>query len=129
MGSATAQRDENIGAIEGDLASKTKAEAFIAKTKEEVAALLAEIAEVTKGLNEAQELRSKEKAENTKAIADATAGLAGVTKAMKILKDFYDNAFVQIKAHYTPSAQDKMADMAPETFSGDFSGNQDQATG
>merc|ERR1719201_3001691 len=115
MSSATSQRDENIGAIEGDLASKTKAEAFITKTTEEVNALMAEIAEITQGLNEAQELRSKEKAENTKVIADASAGLAGVTKAMKILKDFYDNAFVQIKkmenafiqikSHYTPSAQ------------------------
>merc|ERR1719161_3280685 len=129
MGSATAQRDENIGAIEGDLASKTKAEAFIAKTTEEVNALMAEIAEITKGLNEAQTLRSKEKAENTKAISDATAGLAGVTKAMKILKDFYDNAFVQIKAHYVPTAQDKMKDMAPATFDGEFKGNQDAATG
>merc|ERR1719214_564071 len=126
MGSATQQRDENIGAMEGDLAAKTKEEAFIAKTTEEVNSLMTEIAEVTKGLNEATQLRAKSKAENTKVIADATAGLAGVTKAMKILKDFYDNAFVQIKtmenafvqikSHYTPSAQDKMADMAPATF-------------
>merc|ERR1719375_2286227 len=129
MGSATSQRDENIGAIEGDLAAKTKAESFIAKTTEEVNALMQEIADITKGLNEAQELRSKEKAENTKAISDATAGLAGVTKAMKILKDFYDNAFVQIKSHYTPSAQDKMKDMAPATFSGENHGNQDAASG
>merc|ERR1719456_2066978 len=129
MSSATTQRDENIGAMEGDLASKTKAEAFITKTTEEVNALMQEIAEITKGLNEAQTLRSKEKAENTKTIADATAGLAGVTKAMKILKDFYDNAFVQIKSHYTPTAQDKMADMAPATFSGEMHGNQDAASG
>merc|ERR1719482_51593 len=129
LGSATSQRDENIGAMEGDLAAKTKAEAFITKTTEEVNALMAEIAEITKGLNEAQTLRSKEKAENTKVIADASAGLAGVTKAMKILKDFYDNAFVQIKAHYTPSAQDKMADMAPATFEGENHGNQDAASG
>merc|ERR1719161_612297 len=122
MGSATQQRDENIGAMEGDLAAKTKAESFIAKTTEEVNALMQEIADITKGLNEAQELRSKEKAENTKTIADATAGLAGVTKAMKILKDFYDNAFVQVKAHYTPSAQDKMKDMAPATFEGEMNG-------
>jgi len=129
MGSATQQRDENIGAMEGDLASKTKAESFIAKTTEEVNTLMSEIAEIRKGLNEAQELRSKEKAENTKTIADATAGLAGVTKAMKILKDFYDNAFVQVKAHYTPSAQDKMKDMAPATFEGEMNGNQDAASG
>merc|ERR1740130_1543350 len=103
MLSATSQRDENIGAMEGDLASKTSAEAKIAK------------------LN------------NQKTTADATAGLAGVTKAMKILKDFYDNAFVQTGAGYTPPKGDAdgntVGDLAPDTFSGDFSGNQDAASG
>jgi len=129
MGSATQQRDENIGAMEGDLAAKTKEEAFIAKTTEEVNSLMTEIAEVTKGLNEATQLRAKSKAENTKTIADATAGLAGVKKAMKILKDFYDNAFIQTKAQYVPTAQDKMKDMAPATFEGEMNGNQDAASG
>merc|ERR1719163_2775311 len=44
MASATNQRDENIGAIEGDLASKSQAEAKIAKLKEEIATLMSEIA-------------------------------------------------------------------------------------
>merc|ERR1719299_299347 len=129
MEKATSKRDENIGAIEGDLASKTSAESKIAKLEEEIQTLLEEISELTTSLNEATELRGKEKAENTKTLADATAGLAGVTKAMKILKDFYDNAFIQIKAHYTPSAQDKMKDMAPATFEGEMKGNQDAASG
>merc|ERR550514_547698 len=129
MASATSSRDENIGAMEGDLAAKTLAEAKIAKLEEEIQDLMNEIAELNKSLNEATQLRGKEKAENDKTVADATAGLAGVTKAMKILKDFYDNAFVQIKAHYTPTAQDKMADMAPATFEGENHGNQDAASG
>merc|ERR1719272_409468 len=53
MKSATSQRDENIGAMEGDLASKTKAEATIAQLKEEVQTLMEEIAELNKALNEA----------------------------------------------------------------------------
>merc|ERR1719421_2832645 len=93
MEKATSKRDENIGSMEGDLAAKTKAESNIAKLKEEIQTLLEEISELNKSLNEATMLRGKEKAENTKTVADATAGLAGVTKAMKILKDFYDNAF------------------------------------
>merc|ERR1719313_1344441 len=129
MEKATSKRDENIGAMEGDLASKTSAEAKIAKLEEEIQTLLTEISELTKSLNEATQLRGKEKAENTKTIADATAGLAGVTKAMKILKDFYDNAFIQVKAQYVPSAQDKMKDMAPATFEGENHGNQDAASG
>merc|ERR1719313_3095453 len=96
MEKATSQRDENIGNIEGDLAAKTKAESNIAKLTEEVQELMNEISELQKALNEATELRNNEKAENTKALADATGGLEGTKKAMKILKDFYDNAFIQI---------------------------------
>jgi hypothetical protein len=120
MEKATSQRDENIGNIEGDLAAKTKAESNIAKFEEEVQALMEEIAELQKALGEATELRNKEKAENTKALADATQGLEGTKKAMKILKDFYDNAFIQIR---------KASEDQPETFSGDFAGNQGAASG
>merc|ERR1719453_2254329 len=132
MEKATSSRDENIGAAEGDLASKTKAEATIAKLNEEIQTLLNEISELNKSSNEATELRGKEKAENTKQKADATAGLAGVTKAMKILKDFYEG-FIQIKASYKPPKGDAsgntVGDLAPDTFSGDFAGNQDAASG
>merc|ERR1719281_1686521 len=120
MEKATSQRDENIGNIEGDLAAKTKAESNIAKLEEEVQALMEEISELQKALGEATELRNKEKAENTKALADATQGLEGTKKAMKILKDFYDNAFIQIS---------RASEDQPETFEGDFSGNQGAASG
>jgi hypothetical protein len=73
MEKATSKRDENIGAMEGDLASKTSAEAKIAKLEEEIQTLLNEISELNKSLNEATQLRAKEKAENTKTLADATA--------------------------------------------------------
>jgi len=133
MEKATSSRDENIGAMEGDLASKTKAESTIAKLKEEIAQLLQEIADLTKALNEATTLRGTEQRENQQTESDATAGLAGVNKAMKILKDFYDNAFVQTNAHYKPPKGDAdgntVGDLAPDTFSGDFAGNQDAATG
>jgi len=133
MEKATSKRDENIGSMEGDLAAKTKAESTIAKLKEEIQTLLNEISELNKALAEATELRRKEQAENTKTLADANAGLAGVKKAMKILKDFYDNAFVQTNAAYKPPKGDAsgntVGDLAPDTFSGDFSGNQDAASG
>jgi hypothetical protein len=133
MEKATSKRDENIGAMEGDLASKTKAEAKIAELAEEVQTLTEEIAELLKSLNEATQLRGKEQAENTKTLADANGGLAGVKKAMKILKDFYDNAFIQTNASYKPPKGDAsgntVGDLAPDSFSGDFSGNQDAASG
>merc|ERR1719453_2623904 len=133
MEKATSKRDENIGIMEGDLAAKTKAESTIAKLKEEIQQLLTEISELNKSLAEATELRRKEQAENTKQLTEATAGLAGVKKAMKILKDFYDNAFVQTGASYKPPTGDAsgntVGDLAPDSFSGDFAGNQDAASG
>jgi predicted nucleic acid-binding Zn-ribbon protein len=129
MEKSTSKRDENIGAMEGDLASKSSAEAKIAKLEEEIATLMSEVADLTKALNEATELRGQEKAENTKTVSEATAGLAGVTKAMKILKDFYDNAFIQYKPPKGDASGNTVGDLAPDSFSGDFSGNQDAATG
>merc|ERR1719420_441090 len=131
MEKSTSKRDENIGEMEGDLAAKSTAEAKIAKLEEEIATLTSEVAELRKALNEATQLRGEEKAENTKTLTDATAGLAGVTKAMKILKEFYDNALIQTS--YKPPKGDAsgntVGDLAPDSFSGDFSGNQDAATG
>merc|ERR1719263_1258676 len=131
MTKAMAQRDENIGAIEGDTAVITQSNAKIAKLKEEISELLQEIADLNKGLSEATTLRAEENADNTKTLADATQGLDGVKQAIKILKDFYEGAgFIQ----YTPpnaGADGKtVGDLAPDTgFDSDYSGNQDAASG
>merc|ERR550537_1828592 len=123
MTKAMQQRDENTGAIEGDTATVTKSEATIAQLQEE-------IADLKKGLSEATTLRANEQAENAKTVEDATAGNAGVTQAIKILKEFYEGAFVQ----YTPpnaGADGKtVGDMAPDSgFEGEYHGNQDAASG
>merc|ERR1719217_833197 len=133
MKKTTEARDEAIANMEGDLASKTSAESKITKLTEEIQDLMTEIAELKKALNEATQLRALESKDNAKTTAEATAGLAGVKQAIKILKDFYDNAFVQTGAGYVPPNADAsgntVGDLAPDTFSGDFSGNQDAASG
>merc|ERR1719217_1520737 len=128
------KRDTNTGNIEGDTAQISEATAAIQAKEEEVQTLLEEISQLTKGLNEATELRVKEKAENEKTVADAEAGLAGVNKALKILKDFYEAQLLQTGAAYTPPNADAsgktVGDLAPDSgFSGDFKGNQDAAAG
>merc|ERR1719375_1911226 len=134
MTKAMSQRDENIGAIEGDTATITKSESNIAKLQEEITSLLQEIADLKKGLSEATQLRAEEHADNEKTIADATIGNSGVTQAIKILKDFYENALVQTGAKYVPpnagADGQTVGDMAPDTgFDSDYSGNQDAASG
>merc|ERR1719191_1008106 len=107
--------------MEGDLAAKTSANSKIVRLTEEIQELMVEIAELKKGLNEATQLRAIESKDNMKTTADATAGLAGVKKAMKILKEFYDNAFLQTGKKYVPPKADAsgntVGDLAPDTFS------------
>merc|ERR1719240_1626219 len=134
MTKAMSMRDENIGEMEGDTATVVKSESTIAKLKEEIAQLTNEIAELNKGLSEATTLRGNERAENEKTLADANQGLAGVKKAIEILKGFYDNALVQTGAKYVPPGADAsgktVGDMAPDAgFSEESSGNQDAASG
>merc|ERR1719171_1860225 len=134
MEKAMTKGDNNTGEIEGDTAQISESTATIQSKKEEVQTLLEEISELTKGLNEATELRVKEKAENEKTVADAEAGLAGVNKALKILKDFYEAQLLQTGVAYTPPNADAsgktVGDLAPDSgFSGDFKGNQDAASG
>merc|ERR1719191_1782526 len=78
MEKATSKRDENIGAMEGDMASITKTTATIDTLSREMAKLEIEIADLYKALNQATELRKSEKATNEKTVADATAGLNAV---------------------------------------------------
>merc|ERR1719443_725867 len=111
----------------------TVANAKIARLKEEMDGLDVEIAELKQGLSESTQLRVGEKANNENTVAAATVGLDGVTQAMKILKDFYDNALLQTGARYAPPNADAegktVGDRAPETFEGDYAGNQDAASG
>merc|ERR1719262_865944 len=91
MSDATSLRDESIASIEGDLADMTTAKARVEKLAEDIQELTEEIAKLRKSLNEATELRGLEHKNNKKTVEDAEAGLAGVVKAMKILKDFYES--------------------------------------
>merc|ERR1719310_90047 len=135
MEKATSKRDENIGAMEGDMASIAKTSATIDQLTREIAELEVEIADLYKALNEATDLRKAQKATNDKTVADATAGLNAVKAAIKVLEDFY-GSFVQVKAAYKPPKGDAdgntVGDLAPDTgFSSDdeYAGNQDAATG
>jgi uncharacterized coiled-coil DUF342 family protein len=138
MEKATSKRDENIGAMEGDLASITKTSANIDQLDREIAKLEVEIADLYKALNEATDLRKAEKATNEKTISDATAGLNAVKAAIKVLKDFYDSSLIQTSAKvgYKPPKGDAdgntVGDLAPDTgFSADEGnkGGKDAATG
>lgn len=64
-------------------------------------------------------------------VETAKEGQAAVELALSILKQFYENAFIQ--TGYTPPNADRegltVADRAPDTFSGTYHGNQDASKG
>jgi len=131
MKKAIEQRDESIGKVEMETANIAKAEAKIAELIEEIDTLANEIAALRKGLFEATELRKEEKADNMKTLGDSKDGLEAIKAAIEVLKEFYDNAFVQTA--FVPAGADRdgntVKDLAPKGQTGTYHGNQDAAKG
>merc|ERR1719310_1455429 len=118
--------------IEEKTADISKNEAEKAGLVQDVSDLQKAIAENTKALNEATELRDKERSDNEKTLTDADAGKEAVTFALTTLKEFYEGAaLVQVKSTppVTDSSGGNFADMAPKGFSGSYSGNQQKSKG
>lgn len=66
--------------------------AQIGQLAEQISELSKQIAELDKAMATATELRTAEKEKNTITIADAKAGKEAVSKAMSVLKEFYEKA-------------------------------------
>jgi uncharacterized coiled-coil DUF342 family protein len=125
--------------IESLNAKMTELKAFISQTTEEILTLSQEIADLTKALNEQQELRDEEKAENQQTVADATAGKNAVSNALDILNGFYNPSFVQLKQAPAAEGYERFSaanagsdgktvgDMAPDAggVSGEYGGKSD----
>merc|ERR1719213_717179 len=69
-----------------------KASARVAELTEAIKTLESEIATMDASYAEATKIRTEEKESNTKAIKDFGDAAAATEKAIKVLKDFYDNA-------------------------------------
>merc|ERR1719420_2847052 len=90
-----------------------KASARTAELGEAVKTLEAEIAELDAATAEATKIRQEEAATNAKAIKDFGDAAAATEKAIKILKDFYDNAALIQTSTKTQRRSDD-SDDAPE---------------
>jgi len=133
MQAAVDKRDKDASDIEehdGDIAAKT---AKKSQLKKEIAELSADIANLKKALLEATELRNEEKEKNENTIKQAEEGKTAVEQALNVLKDFYNNAFLQKRAHYVPPNSDRdgktVSDYAPEVFDSEYHGSQDSSKG
>jgi predicted nucleic acid-binding Zn-ribbon protein len=132
MAAALQDRDTSNAQIEEAMATISKLEAEKAELQTEIEDLKKAIANNLKALNEATELRNAEKAENQATVETATEGKNAVDLAISILKDFYDNAFIQTKKYVPPNSDRSgktVGDMAPEAPSGSYHGNQGASKG
>jgi len=82
--------------LEGDLSKVTakidQAAATSAKRKEQVKELQAQLAQLAKEQAEMDSIRSEQHADYSKAKSDLEQGLAGVGKALDVLRDYYGGA-------------------------------------
>jgi len=119
------------------IAGKEETSATIDQKKTEIADLVAEIddlanqlAELRKGLFEAEQLREKERLENEETLAQAKEGKASIESAIKVLKEFYGEAFAQFVPAGAGRDGKTVSDLAPDTgFDGKYGGMQDAAKG
>uniref|UniRef100_A0A7S4T122 Uncharacterized protein n=1 Tax=Alexandrium monilatum TaxID=311494 RepID=A0A7S4T122_9DINO len=132
MAQAISTRDAEALKMEKQDAVRTEKEAKKATLLTEIATLSQEIADLSKALNEATELRSDEKADNAKTVQDATAGKKAVEDAIRVLQSFYGSTgFVQLSVSNTTDRDgNTVGDLAPKTsYSGDYKGKTDASKG
>merc|ERR1711956_147493 len=125
MKKTISRRDTAAAKLEGLEAS------IIEKTAEKKE-LKMDIAELVKALSEATELRVDEKEDNDQTVKEAEAGKDAVESALKTLKEFYSNAFVQTKKYVPPDSDregNSVGDLAPEIFDSKYHGEQDSSKG
>merc|ERR1719310_2716113 len=90
-----------------------KASARVAELTEAIKTLEAEVASIDASVAEATKLSTEEKETNTKAVKDFGDAAAATEKAIKILKDFYDNAAL-LQTSATVHSKDASDSDAPE---------------
>jgi len=92
MGESKASKDKKTMTLDKLNSRIDKASARSAELEETIKTLADEIASLDAATAEATKLRNEEAATNAKAIKDFGDAAAATEKAIKILKDFYDNA-------------------------------------
>merc|ERR1719456_76394 len=138
MRKVSESRDATVAKLEQlnatwDTESSTRDELTV-----EIAGLSADIAQLTKALNEETELRAEESAVNAKKLADAETGEEAVDDAISVLETYYQGVAVDDGQGVGPDDSDLTAtdssgnaanSAAPETFSNDqYAGSQSAAS-
>ena len=92
MKETKAKKDDKTAEVEKLTTKKEQKEAQSAKLKEEVATLQKELAEIASTQSEMDSLRAEEKATYEETKPELEKVVAGIQKALKVLKDYYAKA-------------------------------------
>merc|ERR1719240_2221560 len=137
MKEAVTSRDQYKEELEDTESKISLAESKKQSLEADIASLSKAVAANAKALNEATEIRLDESAANNKTVTEAGAGKEAVELALSILKEFYEaqGVFLQKQGYEPYVAPDAnregktVADLAPEVFSADYKGKQQESTG
>jgi len=131
MKKAVEKRDKNKLEQEEQSATIAMRTAEKNKLAGEVDKLIDQMADLSKSLLEATELRSEEKTNNEATLAEAKEGKTAVDQAITVLQDFYSAQFLQIQEAPAASRDGKtLANSAPKlSYGGDYKGKQSASKG
>lgn len=115
-------RKEKTQMVETLQAQVEELEASIAKLTENMANLSKQIQELDRGISDATELRSKEKAKNMETIQDAVSAQSAVNQALAVLRHFYEKAGEATALSQQPSDSPKIFDAPFQGMSGEGGG-------
>merc|ERR1719428_1729171 len=96
MGKSTASKDEKTMKLDKLQTRIDDAESTITQLTEDVKNLEAEIAEIDKAQAEATKIRTEENTEYQKASKDFKDSAEAVARAIEVLKNYYEGAFIQV---------------------------------
>eukprot|EP00397_Hematodinium_sp_SG-2012_P020951 GEMP01021616.1.p1 GENE.GEMP01021616.1~~GEMP01021616.1.p1 ORF type:complete len:684 (+),score=216.20 GEMP01021616.1:89-2053(+) len=116
-------RDAKTDEVETLTARADSLTARIAKLTQEIADLSAAIANIDASVDEATKNRNEENVKNTQSVADAKEAQVAVSRALTILREFYDKAAAATSLVQGP------AEDAPETFDKSYQGMQSESGG
>merc|ERR1719420_1020560 len=121
MGTNAHTRKEKSAAVETLTAQIDELKADMAKLTEEIKELVFTVAELDAAVAKATTIRKQEKAKNTETVADSKEAQTAVKEALKVLKEFYEEA---AEATSLSQQKKKRQDPPPEIFDEPYKGAQ-----
>mmetsp|Transcript_137578 Transcript_137578/g.343313 ORF Transcript_137578/g.343313 Transcript_137578/m.343313 type:complete len:718 (+) Transcript_137578:69-2222(+) len=136
MAAAVSGRDAQKAELESLAASLEGNHVEVEQLEAAIEQLNKDIADLYKALKEMADVRQEEQKANNNTIIDSDAGAQAVRQAIVVLKNFYDqpaDLLQKGRVAYHPSGGDRdgntVADLAPETFSGEYGGKITESKG